>query len=80
MEKPKFNPATLQPFDRVMVRDSKWRHWHCEFFSHIEKDNKFRYSCGCFNWGHCIPYNEDTKHLVGTKYMEPEFYQVDEYE
>ena len=71
-KKDKFDPKTLQPFDRVLVRDRDMEHWICSLFSHIINDE---YLCigSCFIY--CIPYNDDTKHLVGTKEEAPEYYR-----
>lgn len=70
----KFNVNTLQPFDKVLVRGRNGQYWRTEFFSHI--DNCYLMAiCGCGLWKQCIPYNEDTKHLVGTKEDCPEFYK-----
>ena len=75
-KKPKFVPKTLCPFDKVLRRDTCIEDWECDFFSHIDdgggnypyittsKANKF-----------CIPYNDDTKHLVGTTEEAPEYYR-----
>ena len=72
----KFNPKTLQPFDRVLVRDYNDDKWVCSIFSHIEPEDSFHYECILeLNCKYCIPYNEDTKHLVGTKDEAPEFYR-----
>ena len=74
--KPKFNPNTLQPFDKVLVRDINSEKWKIQLFSHIIKDCfPYEYHCigSCYNF--CIPYNDDTKHLVGTANKEPEFYR-----
>lgn len=71
-EKPKFDPKTLQPFDKVLVRDGAGNTWLCTFFSHIEKED---FICSSF-WKCCIPYNEETKHLVGTTEEAPEFYNI----
>ena len=73
---PKFDPNTLKPFDRVLVRDSSTGPWRCEFFSHIKKDSPIypylgisaAYIC-------CIPYNDDTKHLLGTSDEAPVYYR-----
>ena len=74
-KKPKFDPRTLQPFDRVLVRDSG-QHWCCDLFSHIvEKEPTYPYLCVGSAFGYCIPYNDDTKHLVGTTEEAPEFYR-----
>lgn len=71
-KKPKFDPKTLKPFDRVLVRDRDIEHWICNLFSHIINDE---YLCigSCFIY--CIPYNDDTKHLVGTTDEAPEYYR-----
>ena len=37
-KKDKFDPKTLQPFDRVLVRDRDIEHWICSLFSHIIND------------------------------------------
>ena len=71
-KKEKFDPKTLKPFDRVLVRDRDIEHWICSLFSHIINDE---YLCigSCFIY--CIPYNDDTKHLVGTTEEAPEYYR-----
>lgn len=73
--RPKFDPKTLQPFDRVLVRDSFYGEWICTIFSHIRKNDKNPYMCANLYWNYCIPYNDETKHLVGTTDEAPEFYR-----
>ena len=76
-DKPKverFDPKTLQPFDKVLVRDDDC-YWTADLFSHIDEGINVRICCSCFRWRQCIPYNEETKHLVGTKEDCPEFYK-----
>ena len=75
-KKPKFDPETLKPFDKVLVRDECNETWKCDFFSNINEDNSvFAYitTNSCYN--HCMPYNEDTKHLVGTTDKAPKYYR-----
>ena len=72
-KQPKFDPKTLQPFDRVLVRDANNREWCAMLFSHNNKKGKF--VVAGFAWGQGIPYNDDTKHLVGTTEEAPEFYR-----
>ena len=75
-KQPKFDPATLKPFDKVLVRDIDSEKWSCGFFSHIVIDDGVcRYSVGEFLYTMCIPYNEETKHLVGTNEEAPEYYR-----
>ena len=73
-KKDKFDPKTLQSFDRVIARDAISRDWRCDIFSHIKSDI-FPYRCVGYSYIHCIPYNDDTKHLVGTKEEAPEYYR-----
>lgn len=75
LKKERFDPKTLQPFDKVLVRDSRSDKWKCQFFSHILKDDDYPYACTHCNYGYCIPYNEDTKHLIGTTDEAPQYYR-----
>ena len=75
VKKPKFDPNTLNPFDKVLARNDR-EDWACVFFSHIVKDEEtYPYACGYDWFTQCIPYNDDTKHLVGTTDEAPEFYR-----
>ena len=85
-KKPKFDPKTLQPFDKVLVRDSyettfvgdlNETRWKCALYSH-EIENKYspcKYVTTDSPYMYCIPYNDDTKHLVGTTDEAPEYYR-----
>lgn len=76
IKKPKFDPKTLHPFDKVLVRDINSEKWRIQLFSHIIKNCfPYEYHCigSCYNF--CIPYNDDTKHLVETNEEAPEFYR-----
>lgn len=57
----------LKPFDKVLVKIAG-RTWTADFFSHYdENDEELPYICiGYGRVTHCIPYNEETKHLLGT--------------
>lgn len=77
-KKEKFDPKTLQPFDKVLVRDNYLACWRCAFYSHKwEKEGSTtdRYATTDNSYALCIPYNDETKHLVGTKDEAPEFYR-----
>ena len=75
-KKPKFDPKTLQPFDKVLARDGQNYRWRCTFYSHErEEECTFKYETTDSIHKYCIPYNEDTKHLVGTAEEAPEFYR-----
>ena len=77
IKKPKFDPKTLQPFDKVLVRDNEEGRWVCSFYSHYREygETLYRYMSTNNAYRYCIPYNEDTKHLVGTAEEAPEFYR-----
>lgn len=67
----KFDYSTLQPFDKVLVRDSDNSFWKCNFLSQMF--NHTAYCVGSY-WDQMIPYNDETKHLVGTNNMPDEKY------
>ena len=74
-KKEKFNPKTLKPFDKVLVKCNNSESWKVQLFSHIIEDDKIcPYVCISYNYKYCIPYNNDTKHLVGTNEEAPEYY------
>ena len=76
-KKEKFDPNTLKPFDKVLAKDFDGNsYWTCNLFSHYYK-NKISYQCYCVGapFSVCIPYNDDTKHLVGTTEEAPEYYK-----
>ena len=70
----KFDIKSLKPFDRVLTRDKDSDMWCCDFFSNMYEDLKFR--CVSTYWNQCIPYNNETKHLVGTNKDCPEYYKT----
>lgn len=77
-DKPKierFDIKTLQPFDKVLVRDYPIDKWGCDFFSYIDNTMLFPIMGGGLMHKMCIPYNDDTKHLIGTNNDCPEYYK-----
>ena len=58
----KFDYSTLKPFDKVLVKDGNCQCWRCAFFSCMLSNGML---CEC-RWGQGIPYNDETKHLLGT--------------
>ena len=76
LKKPKFDPNTLQPFDKVLGRCNDQQLWLCDLYSYSSRiDDPYRYRCVRSGYKYCIPYNDDTKHLVGTTDEAPEFYR-----
>lgn len=82
----RFDPKTLQPFDKVLVRDSDETElvgdsdetrWRCAFYSHERgnENSSFKYATTDSPYEYCIPYNDDTKHLAGTTDEAPEYYR-----
>ena len=56
IKKDKFDPKTLQPFDKVLVRDNNdnSERWRCDLFSHIST-GCFRFICAGNGYHYCIP-------------------------
>ena len=73
-KKYKFDPKTLKPFDKVIARIDEQGIWCCELFSFIENNTNLIKCCGAY-YKYCIPYNDETKYLVGTKDEAPDFYK-----
>jgi len=62
----KFTVEDFKPFDKVLVRDCSGQHWTINLFSHYVETSDYPYkglSCG---YAQCLPYNEETAHLLGT--------------
>ena len=72
-KKEKFDPKTLKPFDKVLVRDGVGYKWNADFYSY--KVVGRGHSCVDDIYDYCIPYNDDTKHLLGTSGDAPDFYR-----
>ena len=54
----------LKPFDKVVVRCSEADRWSIDFFSYKVHNG---YICTGDAWfGYCLPYNDETAHLLGT--------------
>ena len=75
-KKERFDPKTLKPFDKILVRNDIELKWNTNMFSHISNDETYKY-IGLMNtsWVYCIPFNDDTKHVVGTTDDAPDFYK-----
>ena len=73
--KEKFDPKTLKPFDKILTRNGHSGNWNCDIFSNINDDEPYKYNTVSNYWEYCIPYNDETKHLVGTNKEAPEYYR-----
>lgn len=70
----RFNPKEFQPFDKVLIKHNYWdERWVCNFFSDILPDGEVH--CIGVTVYKCIPYNDETKHLLGTTGDCPEYYK-----
>ena len=57
----------FEPKQWVLCKGSYHNIWTLCQFSHIEDISSSRYvTVGGNCWAYCIPYNEETKHLIGT--------------
>ena len=56
----------FEPFDKVLVRDDDKSIWKVDFFSHKTEGTFSPFKTVGNYYRQCIPYNEETKHLVGT--------------
>lgn len=67
-----FKNYEFKPFDKVLVRDYLEDKWMPNFFSCYDGTSEYKYGCIAGNSDnvvfckYCIPYNEETKHLLGT--------------
>ena len=69
----KFDPKTLQPFDKVLDRRDTDCYWVPRLFGYMNHSNLMGID-GCI-YSFVIPYNDETKHLVGTTNDCPEYYK-----
>lgn len=77
-KQPKFDPKTFQPFDKVLVKigTKSYNVWFPDFISLPPNDIDEAVLCITTNDViMAIPYNEETKHLIGTNKEAPEYYR-----
>ena len=71
----KFDPKTLRPFDKVLgFYEVEGGSWECNIFSHLI-GKECSAVCTGIIYNKYIPYNEETKHLIGTNDDCPEYYK-----
>lgn len=74
------NQFKFKPFDEVLVRNHNQHAWKAGIYSHSEQVRNLCnnpttvYVCTDNIYKQCIPYNEETAHLISTDkpYREPE--------
>lgn len=70
----RFDPKDFKPFDKVLIKHNyENERWVCNFFSGMLPNGEV--SCIGVTVYECIPYNDETKHLVGTTDECPEYYK-----
>ena len=74
----RFDPNTLKPFDKVLVKISNesYNTWFADFVAepaHVKNETPL--ILGAKEANMVIPYNDETKHLVGTTEEAPEYYR-----
>ena len=75
-KKEKFDPKTLKEFDKVLVKDDGDWIWRVDIISvPADYNDNIPYLIGDNDFDWIIPYNEETKHLVGTTEEAPEYYR-----
>ena len=72
---PHYDIASFYAGMPVLVRDYNDEEWLYVQFSHMRKlAPALVFDAGCHDWYQCIPFNDDTKHLLGTTDMPSEEY------
>lgn len=64
----KFSLSDLQPFDQVLVRNSRYPgfFWRLGFFESVSADGMVCTVGNEYMYSQCVPYNEETRYLLGT--------------
>lgn len=67
VEQPVKFECPFKPFDKVLVRNDPNQKWTIDMFSYYNReDNDYPYICVGNHYCYCIPYTEQTAHLIGT--------------
>lgn len=81
-KKERFDPHTLQKFDKVLIKHDDDITWHVAMFSHlitlyndVTNVNRLVSATIYPTTKFCVPYNNETKHLIGTNQEAPEYYR-----
>ncbi len=70
----RFNPKTLHPFDKVLTRCDNSQEWNIDLFGYF--DYPYKGVCCLDSYLQmCIPYNDETKYLLGTTNDCPDYYK-----
>lgn len=76
---PHFDIGELKPFDQVLVRDMNvpfyQKTWEQNFYHKYNSDERM-HECLFGRFKECVPYNDETKHLLDTTDEAPDFYRT----
>lgn len=76
---PRFDIGELKPFDKVLVRGMNvpfyQKIWEQNFYHKYNSDERM-HECLFGHFKECVPYNDETKHLLGTTDEAPDFYRT----
>lgn len=64
-----FNKPGFKPYDKVIVRNDNDGIWFCNFYAFYDVKNSPEhphYTISDGPYSQCVPFNEKTKHLIGT--------------
>lgn len=78
IKKERFDPNTLMAFDKVLVKigNEYYYTWYADFVAEPSHEkNEAPLILGAKEANMVIPYNDETKHLVGTTDEAPKFYR-----
>lgn len=67
-ESGKFSLSDLKPFDRVLVRNPRYPgcFWRLGLFECLNPDGTVSVVGNDYIYSHCVPFNDETEHLLGT--------------
>lgn len=71
----RFDPRTLEAFHRVLVRDGGGENWEAALFGYARPALKDVHTVEGHRWRMCVPYNDETKGLLGTDGDCPDSYK-----
>lgn len=74
-EAERFDPDTLSPFDRVLVRDVDGEIWEPSLYGYKNSQCNYVHTVEGNAWKMCVPYNDETKGLLGTDEDCPDRYK-----
>lgn len=76
---PRFDISELKPFDQVLVRNMNGpfyqKTWEQNFYRKYNSDERL-HECLFGRFKECVPYNDETKHLLDTTDEAPDFYRT----